>query len=394
MNALHPDVEVENQAYDMIASHDIERAREDLRFHAQKLMERLQASAKWWTTQPAPDRPDKLYLRPFLATVIPMLRTRRLFEDRLARFSPPEDNGEVSPPPTLPRPSLAQEAESLALRSFGPERTREALADLVADISGNVEVELLNADRELAPFANMKQGFRWRSLDHTHDSWVEALWGHVVPLLATRRHCENRLARLRGDPEGARRAVGDSVKAAVRAAGGRDLVVRGLRESAILSGKFLEGDPCYADLLRAKAEIASLRQQFEALGAPVQPERGSHAETLANRIGALKAQVASLVASATERRSADLGSLVDAACNGSEKARAELSKLAAALPSGFKTGFPEAIAAAAFSGSDFAPIVAEVEAELQRELDQFEASQRVVVKRVPVPQAASVAAEE
>jgi hypothetical protein len=164
--------------------------------------------------------------------------------------------------------------------------------------------------------------------------------------------------------------------------------VRGLRESATLGGRFLEADASYADLKRLQREHDEARQHYAALGSPDRPESGSHASMLFDQLADLRKQIADQTAAAHNRRVAELGGLVDKACAGDEPARSEISRLAVALPTAFATGFGEAVQRAAFSGSDFGPVCDEVGKELDAEADRWEASQRVVVRRVRVPMTA------
>jgi hypothetical protein len=389
-------IPAEVEALAMVANHDCERGIEDCRHHCSRLDAVLERNVQHWASwTPRPGTDGTLVLRDIIKNLVPTLKARatlRRWEGALKRYGAPVDSdGEETPEagPEPPPPTLGSEVAALVVKARGPESARRLLAHLVADLDSDIAMRQEEARRQIDPFRlSTKRGGAWLGQNHDVTSWCESLVNHFGPLLAQHRDASERLQKLRSasDPARLAKAVGSAVTEAVKAAGGRNAVIRGAREARIMAHTWLELDPHYGNLVGLKKELSDCREELERLGVPERAEPNSHAASLLARVASLKPQIAALAEEIELRRKAILSRTVDDAMSGDETARAELSRLASSLKTAFADEFPAAIQSAALAGSSFDAVVDEVCREIDQEAAQYaDAARYNVVRRVRVP---------
>jgi hypothetical protein len=169
---------------------------------------------------------------------------------------------------------------------------------------------------------------------------------------ARRRELLDRIAVLEGSATQATALVSSAVKAAVKAAGGRELVVSGLIAADALSNAPSPSNVRALESQQAEAEAAAAR--LESAGVT----SGPALEALNAKLADVEAQLVTARKESADRRRASQANVVDMALEGNESARAQLERIVTQWPGAFNPGFGDAIASSRFDHVAFATIAA------------------------------------
>lgn len=355
--------DVEQEALGLIAGHLGGSAVAQL----QQQIDNLNARAATAATGLKTRRPaaDVHAFREFVKWIAPSITRRREYEDRVESLQALISPGALRSV-SEGRATPAEEIKALAESALGV----PTVAGFVAEMQSK---HLTDSRSELAKiaedFKHVGHHLRMGSTSARRDPIVGAFeqdhrLNDLRTLIQRRRLLEARVARLDGDASSAVQARSHATTAAVTAAGGPDAVARGVVESRKVRGQWWRSDPQGLELERLDAAVAQADAHLASLG--VTPETAapdSYAATVAKDRATNLAAADALRKAINGRLTAAVADLVAAAIAGDESSRATLAADAAALPRAFAVGFPDAIAAARFEGSQFEALVEAITTE-------------------------------